>query len=80
MVSIGDTLLSNEFNASIKPYWTSELTKLGDKKDKARANWRRNHHEDDRENPAYEDLRDCKREFRRIRRIEIRNYNIKEND
>ena len=78
MVSIGDTLLSNEFNASIKPYWTSELTKLGDKKDKARANWRRNHHEDDRENPAYEDLRDCKREFRRIRRIEIRNYNIKE--
>ena len=78
MVSIGNTLLNNEFNRHIKPYWTNELSELSDKKEKARKSWIQRHEENDRNNPAYDQLRDCKREFRRVRRIEIRNYSIKE--
>ena len=78
MVQVSETLRTNEFNPNIKPYWTDELDTLADARDAARKEWRVNHKDDERENPEFERLKECKREFRRKRRIEIREYNRKE--
>ena len=78
MNTVGDTLICNEFNPSIKPFWNRDLSALADVRDKKRSHWRETHSDEERDNAEYDDLRDAKREYRRQRRIETRKYSVKE--
>ena len=78
MVQVGDTLECNGFKPNEKPYWTEKLDELSEAKESARKDWKSKYKDTERDNPEFDHLKDCKREFRRARRIEIREYNRKE--
>ena len=78
MVSVSESLQTNEFNKNIKPYWTDRLNELSNRKDQTRATWTKKHGKKAKENVEYEEYRGSKREFRRQKRIEVRRYDVKE--
>ena len=78
MVNCGDCLQTNEFNRNIKPYWNENLGELSKRKDQKRAIWINEHGKNARDNKEYEEFRDCKKEFRKQKRIEVRNYEVNE--
>ena len=74
IIEQGDTLKSNHFCPHLKPFWTEKLSELTDDKVETRASWLEKHGSDERNNDEFERYKDAKREFKRQKRIEEREY------
>ena len=77
-VCVGNSLKSNQFCRHIKPYWSQKLDDLTEKKKSTRSIWSSKYESEERNNPEFEIYKDSKREFKRQKRIEERDYDRSE--
>ena len=74
MVEVGDALRGNDFKPNIKPFWNQRLDELSEATLTTQRQWLQNYDRSQRENDAFRAYKDSKREFRRQRRFEEREY------
>ena len=78
IIQQGDTLKRNHFCSFLKPFWTKRLSELTDAKVLTKACWLEKYGRENRENDEFQSYKDSKREFKRQKRIDERNYDRKE--